>query len=153
MPKAKILLVEPDKDLCMPFTTWLKSGGYEARLAYTPEEAYSLLSKDRFDMLMVDIDSSDTTGDLIGFCRTVKKDERLSGLPITTLVHRNNGKRIAEALKGGADRFIPKPFNTKYFIECMKEIFREIESEKAGRKGLDLNYLGFLTEKIGRAHV
>ena len=139
-----ILLIEPDKEQSELFAKWLKEVGYGVSLAHDPEEAYSLLSEEKCEITIIDIDSPKKTGALLELSRRLKKEPRFSDLPVIVLTYKKDGGKIANALEAGVDNFVLKPFETESFVARMTTIFKEIELKKRGKKVLDLSYINYL---------
>jgi len=148
--KKRILLFEPDKEVENQFVQWLKEEDYGAKSVDNPDQILTLFSTEKFDILIMDIDSPETTEALLRLCRTLKKDRRFLNLPTAVLTYKKDINKIASALQAGADSFLLKPFETGEFSERMKTIFKEIEFKERGKKVLDLNYINYLIALTGK---
>jgi len=142
----KILLFEPDKGQSEVFSEWLKGEGYEIKSTDNSQKVLPILSAEKFDILIMDIDFSETVEFSLNLCRTLKKDHNFSEFPITVLTYKKNIKLIADSIEAGVDSFILKPFETDSFLNRLGTIFREIELRSKGKKVLDLNYINYLIE-------
>lgn len=149
MEKMRILLLESDKEQSELFITWLKEENYEVKALLTPDEAANVVSKDTFDLLIMDIDAPEITDKCFNLCQTLKKDPHTQEMPITILTYKKDAEKITGAIEVGADSFVLKPFETDSFLERIKAIFKEIELKKQGRKVLDLNYINYLIALTG----
>lgn len=149
----KILLIEPDKEQAELFAAWLQEENYRVNSAENHEQVSDLLSREKFDLLIMDIDDPKISDSLLELCRELKKDTISLPPPITVLTYKKDAKKIAAAISAGADRFVFKPFETDSFLKRIETIFKEMELKKQGKKVLDLNYLNFLihlTRETGR---
>ncbi len=142
----KILLVEPDKELSELFANWLEGEKYKVKPVDDQEQVFPLLSGEKFDLLVIDIDFPVFTETLIGLCQRLKKDLRFSDLPVAVFTYKKDGKKISSAIEAGVDNFMLKPFETDSFLKRIQTIFKEIELKKQGKKVLDLNYINFLIQ-------
>jgi len=106
MKKAKILLVEDDKELAETILDILQSAGYQVDLAFDGSEAAEFCFENSYDLYIFDINIPQINGiDLL-------KDLRYAGdntptIYITALV---DLKSISEAFDAGADGYLKKPF-------------------------------------------
>ena len=151
--KRRILLLEQDQEQSSLFTGWLKEVGYQVKPIDNLKEVYSSLSKEKFDILLMDIDYPAILDASLELCRTLKKDSSLQDLPITVISYQKDGRKIAGAIEAGVDNIVLKPFDTDTFLERIEVIFKEIEFKKQGKKILDLTYINYLiniTGQLGR---
>ncbi|MFH1287718.1 MAG: response regulator [bacterium] len=147
----KILLIEPDEEQAGLFIDWLKGEGYDVNSLDSLQEVQTSVSKDKFDIILMDIDKPEITEASLKLCRALKADERFADLPITIFTYRKDIKKISDAIKAGADNFVLKPFETDSFLARMEIIFKQFELKKYGRKVLDLNYINYLIALAGEA--
>ncbi|MFH1379783.1 MAG: response regulator transcription factor [bacterium] len=82
------------------------------------------------DALLLDWELPDISGpDII---RIIRKDKKLSTLPIIMLTVRKQTKNITSALDLGADEYITKPFNSKELCSRVTAILRRLELKEIG---------------------
>lgn len=110
-----------------------------------------VVSKEAFNLLIIDIDAPEMTEEYLRLCETLKKNPRLSDIPITVLTYKKDAQKIAGAIEAGADNFVLKPFETNSFLKRIETICKEIELKKQGKKTLDLNYINYLIELTGES--
>lgn len=151
MEKEKILLLELDQEQRELFTSWLKEEGYDVNSLDNLQEVQAGVSKDKFDIILMDIDEPGMTESFLMLCRALKADERFTGLPIVVLTYRKDSRKIAGAIEAGVDSFMLKPFETDAFLARMETIFKQVELNKQGKKVLDLNYINYLIALAGEA--
>jgi len=142
----KILFFVPDKEQGKIFSEWLKGEGYEIELTDNSKQILPILSGDKFDILIIDIDFSEATDFLLDLCKTLKKDPYFQEIPITVLTYKKNIKLIANSIEAGVDNFVLKPFEVDSFLSRLDTIFKQIELKCKGKKVLDLNYINYLIE-------
>lgn len=145
----KILLLESNKEQGELFASWLREKNYEVEVMFTPEEAGGAVSKDGFDLFIMDIDAPEIVDKCLNLCRALKEDPRTQEIPVSILTYKKDAEKIAGAIESGADNFMLKPFETESFLERITIIFREIELKKQGKKVLDLNYINYLMGLTG----
>jgi len=142
----KILFFEPDKEQSEVFSGWLKEEGYEVESTDNLKKVLPLLSGEKYDILIMDIDFPEVTESLLNLCRILKKDQYFLEFPIVVITYKKNIKLIAGSLEAGVDNFMFKPFKTGSFLSRLDTIFRGIELKSKGKKVLDLNYINYLIQ-------
>jgi DNA-binding response OmpR family regulator len=84
--KSKILIIEDDIDLVESIKKILEIKGYDAIIAYDPEEGTVKLNQDRPDLIILDVmfgSKGETKG--FDFARKIKNDRQFAGIPIIML--------------------------------------------------------------------
>ena len=62
MNNKKILIVDDDEDLSFIISEMLEGCGYSTAHASTAEEAFTILTDSKFDLILLDINLPDSTG-------------------------------------------------------------------------------------------
>ncbi|MCM1135229.1 MAG: response regulator transcription factor [Clostridium sp.] len=104
--KARILLVEDDISLIDGLKYSLQKNGFEPEIAMCLREAYDLLEKSSFDLLLLDVNLPDGTG--FELCGSIRR--RGSRIPVIFLTALDEEVNIIRGLDGGGDDYITKPF-------------------------------------------
>jgi DNA-binding response OmpR family regulator len=84
--KPKILLIEDDIDLVESIKKLLETKGYDARIAYDPEEGTLKLNQDKPDLIILDVmfgSKGKTKG--FDFARKIKNDRLFADIPIVMM--------------------------------------------------------------------
>jgi DNA-binding response OmpR family regulator len=117
----KILLVNNDKDLRDSVQLMLKSNGYPVVEAADCENALSLLSSERFDLIMLDITLPDKSGFRV---LEFLKDNHLASkvIVMTGTIELKNAIK-SETLV--ARDYITKPYNPDYLLKSIEHILSE----------------------------
>lgn len=147
----KILFFGPDKDQNEAFSEWLKGENYPIKSTDNFEQIVPFLSEEKYDILILDIDSPEIREHLLDLCRIMKKDPRFSELSIITLTYRKNTQLIASSIEAGVDNFIFKPFETKSLLNRLSTILQQIKLKSKGKKVLDLNQINYLINLTGES--
>lgn len=113
----RILIVEDDLDLREGLVFALRAEGYDLDTAGTVQEAGAMLSKERFDGLILDCNLPDGNG--FDFCGAVRKEHEV---PILMLTARDTELDEVKALELGADDFMSKPFSVAVLKARLKKI-------------------------------
>lgn len=102
----KILLVEDDITLGNGIRLALQSPALQITLCHTLAESRDVLDRERFDLLILDINLPDGSGlDLLNNVR------KISTVPIILLTANDMEMDIVTGLESGADDYITKPFS------------------------------------------
>lgn len=122
-----ILVVEDDKELGKNLAGILNEELYGVKIANCAAKAIELLEAKIFDLVVLDINLPDMSGlELLGHMRSVMK------LKTQVLILSSNseiGDKI-EALDGGADDYITKPFSVIEFLARVRALLRRVSSQK-----------------------
>ena len=105
--KDRILVVEDDKRISSFFKTVLESNRYDVIMASTGSEAYSLITSQCPDLVILDLGLPDMDG--MNILRSVRE---WSSMPVIVVSARTHEKDKVEALALGADDYITKPLGT-----------------------------------------
>ncbi len=120
-----IIIVEDEVNLANLLLRVLKSEGYEVMAVGSISEAWQLLKKQHFDMLITDIKLPD--GDGISFLERIKAQ----GVEIEVIVMTAFAtvETAISALKIGARDYIRKPFDLEEVISAVKKVVLQMEAE------------------------
>ncbi len=106
MPKANILIIEDNEDLCQTLADVLRKDGHKVRTSFTGELGLDILKKDIIDLVLLDIKLPDLNG--IKILENIKElDPDILVVMITALT---DAKPAVDALKAGAYDYLMKPF-------------------------------------------
>jgi len=141
---ARILLVEDDARLAEMVQLYLGEAGFHVTIAPRGSAALSLLARETFDAMVLDLMLPDMDG--LDVCREVRAQRRGdSGVPILMLTARGDAMDRVLGLEMGADDYLPKPFEPRELLARLKSILRRAKSEarsddvlRFGRLEIDL---------------
>jgi DNA-binding response OmpR family regulator len=103
----RVLLVDDDPDIGEMIRIILEYDGYLVEVTERGETAESLMRKQQYDVLIMDMFLSGLNGAEI--CARLKEDKTLSTIPILMISAHPNAKELC--LNAGANDFIAKPFD------------------------------------------
>ncbi len=126
MPKAKILIVEDEKDLIELVRYNLEREGYKVFYAQSGEEALPIVEKESPDLIILDLMLPGIDG--LETCRLIKQDPKTKNLPILILTAKSEEADIIVGLQLGADDYVTKPFSPKVLIARIKALLRRLET-------------------------
>ncbi len=120
--KAQILVVEDQASTSTLIQEVLREEGFEVRICDNLQKARQTLAKGAPDLVIVDRGLPD--GDGLDLCRELRESEKTSKLPILILTAQKGVSDKVAGLKGGADDYIAKPFNTEELVARVEAILR-----------------------------
>ncbi len=131
MKKAKILIVEDEKDIQELLQYNLEREGFHIIPTSSGEEALDILEKEIphliiLDLMMPGIDGLET-------CRMIKQDSRLKNIPIIFLTAKSEELDIVIGLQLGADDYVTKPFSPRVLTARVKALLRRLSEKPASK--------------------
>lgn len=127
--KRKILMIDDDEDLSFIISEMLSSYGYAVTCATTGEEAFSMLSKETFHLLLLDINLPDETG--FELCTELRK---VSTVPVIFASARTSEEDRVTGFDIGGDDYLPKPYSMKELLSRVNALMRRTYSFLEGEK-------------------
>lgn len=118
----KILFIDDDKGVLKTAELLLRKNAYDFRAALDPAEAYSLLSVESFDVILLDLNFSraQMAGDEGLAC--LRKILAHDPNAVILVVTGHSGLNVAvQALRAGAKNFIMKPWSSDRLLEAIEE--------------------------------
>lgn len=115
----KILIIDDDKDLSFIISEMLESYGYSVSAAESGEEAFALLSKNTYHLILLDINLPDTTG--LELCRELR---RISQIPVIFASARTSESDRITGFDIGGDDYLPKPYSMKELLSRVNALMR-----------------------------
>ena len=107
---ARILIVEDEDRLRRVIELQLRSGGYDVELAATAELALSAV--DRADLILTDLRLPGMDG--LAFLALLR--QRQIAAPVVMMTAFSSVETAVEAMKAGAQDFLPKPFSMDHLM-------------------------------------
>ena len=109
--KDRVLVIEDDKSIRNFMKTILEANNYEVIMAVNGAEAYSMITSQCPDVVILDLGLPDMDG-----MKILKSVREWSGMPILVVSARSHERDKVEALDLGADDYITKPFGTSELL-------------------------------------
>lgn len=119
MNKKDVLIIDDDKDLGMITSDVLEDHGYIVELAMSIEEGYESIQKNKFKLIILDINLPDGTG--FDFCKEIRRE---SIIPIIFISARTSDRDKINGLDLGADDYIAKPYSLEELLSRVNANFR-----------------------------
>jgi two-component system alkaline phosphatase synthesis response regulator PhoP len=127
--RKKVLVVDDDVQLCQLICDILEEHGFQAFSANGTDEGFKRLAESRPDVLILDVWMPSIGG--FEFCRQVRQDPELKGLPVMMLTVQDKEMDKVMGLEMGADDYMTKPFSQKELLARVKALLRRSERSSA----------------------
>ena len=112
-----ILLIEDNQPLSKRLCNWLSKHDITTRTAYTYQDAFCLLKRHSFDLIILDLGLPDNHGSsLLQDIHSFKLTP-----PIILLTAYKDYDSLLSCMKEGAFEYITKPFNPDIFIKKVRD--------------------------------
>ncbi|MCP4752211.1 MAG: response regulator transcription factor [Proteobacteria bacterium] len=119
MSDQHILVIEDEIKIAKLLCDYLKDSGFQATSIGNGNEALSVVKKNEFDLLLLDISLPGMDG--IELCKEVR---RFSDVPIIMVTAKADTVDRLIGLELGADDYICKPFDPREVVSRVKAVFR-----------------------------
>jgi len=121
MVKAKILVVDNDKDMCWLIASILREEGYSVDNAYDGESAFLKINQHNYEILVLDYKLSGLSGLSI-----LEKARQINPSNETIMISAFGNESVrAKAKELGAYAFLDKPFNIDRLKKTVKKALTE----------------------------
>ncbi|MDP3791868.1 MAG: response regulator [Candidatus Omnitrophota bacterium] len=128
MPKVRILIVEDEKNIAKLIRYNLEKAGYDCTTVKTGEEAISILEKQAFDLMILDIMLPGIDG--FEVCRKIKQYPKTRNMPIIMLTAKGEEVDKIVGLELGADDYMVKPFSPRELVLRIKAILKRGKTDE-----------------------
>ena len=139
MKKAKVLVVDDEKDIIELVSYNLENEGFKVISATAGEKALELVSSEKPEIIILDLMLPGIDG--LDVCRELKRSDQTSSIPIIMLTAKGEESDIVIGLELGADDYITKPFSPRVLVARVKAVLRRIESKKEEEDLIRINQL------------
>jgi len=119
--KDRVLVVEDDKRISNFIKTVLEANNYDVIVAQTGAEAYSMVTSQCPDVVILDLGLPDMDG-----MEIISKVRSWSKMPIIVVSARSDDEDKIEALNAGADDYLTKPFNVEELLARLRVSLRRL---------------------------
>ena len=101
----------------------LEKKGFRVTCADDGENAYRIIEKELFDLLILDCMMPNLSGP--DLCKRLKLSERTKNIPVIFLTGSDTPTNIINCYDLGAEQFLAKPVSAKLLIKQVESIFKE----------------------------
>lgn len=112
MTNKKILICDDDEGILDMVSFILEDSGYDVIPERNSMNVYSLIVKERPDLLLLDLWMPVLSGDQV--LKTLKSNPETSNLPVIVISASTEGQKIAH--EAGASDFLAKPFDIEQLV-------------------------------------
>ena len=145
--QAKVLIVEDVREMADLVRLYVQKEGMEAEIFDTGEAALEAFEKEKFDIVVLDINLPGIDG--FEFLQRLRKT---SAVPVVIVSARDTDEDMILGLGIGADEFVSKPFSPKVLTARIRAILRRATDLKAAANSVKFgDYLldldGYLLKK------
>ncbi len=116
----RILIVEDEKHLADGLRFNLEADGYEVECAYDGAEALERLSREPFDLIVLDVMMPKRNG----FAVAAQLRSQKNYTPILILTALGSSEDALRGFESGADDYLPKPFDLAVFNARVQGLLR-----------------------------
>jgi DNA-binding response OmpR family regulator len=125
--QARVLIIEDGKEMAELVRLYLQKEGMDASVCETGEDALSRCARERFDLVVLDINLPGMDG--FEFLQRFRKS---SAVPVMIVSARDADEDMILGLGIGADEFVAKPFSPKVLVARVRAMLRRTTDLKAG---------------------
>lgn len=154
LKQATILVIDDDKDVLTAISLLLKKEVKEVVAEKNPENLLSLLKKNAFDLILLDMNfnaSINTGNEGIYWLKRIKESHpSISVIMITAYADIDLAIR---SLKEGAADFIVKPWNNQKLVEAIQDVLCKKDGEKHVSGTQNFDDLGLIGNSEAMLHI
>ncbi len=148
--QKNILIVDDDEDLSYIISEMLENYGYQVSAAADEAAAYDLLSKQTFQLILLDINLPDCNG--FALCQKLRET---STVPVIFASARTGETDRVMGFDIGGDDYLPKPYSMKELLSRVNALFRRTYEFQEAEKtvsfgGVVVNLTARTVQKNGK---
>jgi len=131
---ARVLIVEDERAIQLALSGLLRREGYEVEVAASGEEAASVLADHPVDLVLTDLALGHGMSgmDVLGLAKRHRPET------VVVMITAHGSEKIAvEAMKGGAEDYVPKPFDNDEIRLVVRRALERTRLERENRMLLD----------------
>lgn len=129
MSTVRVLIVEDETHLAQGLQFNLRAEGYEVELAPDGERALTLLERERFDAVLLDVMLPGKSG----FEVAAELRESQNFVPLLMLTARGRPEDVLQGFAAGADDYLPKPFDLSILLARLNGLLRRMKWHSVAR--------------------
>ena len=136
---TRILIIEDDKDIVELVRYNLDKDGYQVASCADGATGLVQVKKSPPDLLILDLMLPKLSG--LEVCKEIRRQEKLSRLPILMLTARGEEADRVVGLELGADDYVTKPFSPRELAARIKALLRRVQPPGDDAKLLEIGPL------------
>lgn len=122
MKKKIVAIVDDDFGIIEEVSAYFTRQGYIAKGFSNADDLFAFLSKERCDLIILDLMLPGMSG--FDICKSLKKKKKLALIPVIILSGRGEVTDKVSGLDVGADDYVVKPFSLKELDARVKAVLR-----------------------------
>lgn len=142
MKGKKILVVEDDINISKLVCYNLEKEGFKCRAVYSGKDAIQELSRNKYDLVVLDIMLPEVNG--LDICRKIKNDKKTASTKVLMLTAKGEELDRVVGFELGADDYVVKPFSPRELvlrvIAILKRNNLDTEAEVLSYKGIKVDH-------------
>lgn len=119
----RILAVDDETDVVLIVKTALQAEGFQVDTAHNGRDALAAVREQKPDVILLDVMMPGMSG--FDVMRELKADDSTATIPIIMLTGLSERKKIQEALVGGTNYYIVKPFEMTELISKVNDVLNQ----------------------------
>ena len=123
--KKRILIIEDDNDLADITKDMLESYGYDVQIVVNCGQAFDILVREQFQLLLMDINLPDGSG--FDVCRELRQ---MSRVPVIFASARTSEDDKIKGLDMGGDDYLAKPYSLRELLARVNALIRRVYGEE-----------------------
>lgn len=132
--KARVLLIDDDIELASLMTEFLSSQGFELGAAHNGADGLREALTGMYDIVLLDV----MMPQLDGF-EVLRRLREQSRIPVIMLTARTESASRIKGLEGGADDYLPKPFEPLELVARIRAVLRRVRSDQDSEGPLEVS--------------
>jgi len=134
MGMNRILIIDDDEELCELVSEYLTAEGFETECVHSGDRGLERAKSGQHDLAILDV----MLPKMDGF-EVLKNLRAASDLPVIMLTARGEDSERITGLEGGADDYLPKPFNPRELLARLRAILRRVEGNDDMPENLEVD--------------
>jgi two-component system, OmpR family, alkaline phosphatase synthesis response regulator PhoP len=118
--KKRILIVDDEPNIVISLEFLMKREGYETTVAADGEAALAAMSRERADLVILDIMLPKLNG--FDVCERIRAEPGWRETKIVMLTAKGRDTDLAKGLRLGADAYVTKPFSTQDLLVQVRRL-------------------------------
>ncbi len=140
--QLNILIVEDSPTQSKLLRVILEENGYKVESANNGLKALEHLRRNKPELVITDIVMPEMDGFIL--CRTIKNSPEWKEIPVLLLTSLSDTQDVIKGLQAGADNFLTKPYEDKFLLSRIENIFANLELRKnsLSKSDIEIVYSG-----------
>jgi two-component system, chemotaxis family, chemotaxis protein CheY len=123
--KIRVLVAEDNPALALVVRLHLEQAGFEVTVARNGAEAWGLLQRQDFEVLVTDHQMPELSGAEV--CQRMRQQERLARVGVVMLTAKGLEMELDRMRSElGVWQVLPKPFSIRHLVEAVEECSKEL---------------------------